>query len=171
MNENAPKIIETKIGLKEWDLIGHIMYPNSSILIVHLFAVICVVLIFRSYTNGNTAFATYYLLLGIVLEGFTHLARHNRLKANRRFFEQEYGDNELVLTYTFDTDGFKLHNEFSGDDIDYKYESLIGYKENDEYLILKSKERQYFIISRAEADAEGLLDFLKEKLPELVAFK
>jgi len=171
MNENAPKIIETKIGLKEWDLIGHIMYPNSSILIVHLFAVMCVVLVFRSYTNGNTAFATYYLLLGIVLEGFTHLARHNRLKANRRFFEQEYGDNELVLTYTFDTDGFKVHNELSGDDIDYKYESLIGYKENDEYLILKSKERQYFIISRAEADAEELLDFLKGKLPELVAFK
>lgn len=171
MNENTPKMIITKIGLKEWDLIGHIMYPNSSILIVHVFALICVVLVFRSYTNGNTAFATYYLLLGIVLEGFTHLARHNRLKANRRFFEQEYGDNELVLTYTFDTDGFKVHNELSGDDIDYKYESLIGYKENDEYLILKSKERQYFIISRAEADAEELLDFLKEKLPELVAFK
>ncbi|MDO5776576.1 MAG: YcxB family protein [Eubacteriales bacterium] len=171
MNENTPKMIITKIGLKEWDLIGHIMYPNSSILIVHVFALICVVLVFRSYTNGNTAFATYYLLLGIVLEGFTHLARYNRLKANRRFFEQEYGDNELVLTYTFGTDGFKVHNELSGDDIDYKYESLIGYKENDEYLILKSKERQYFIISRVEADAEELLDFLKEKLPELVAFK
>lgn len=171
MNENAPKIIETKIGLKEWDLIGHIMYPNSSILIVHLFAVICVVLVFRSYTNGNTAFAVYYLLLGIVLEGFSHLARHNRLKANRRFFEQEYGDKELVLTYTFDSDGFKVHNELSGDDIDYKYESLIGYKESDEYLILKSKERQYFIISRAEADTEGLLDFLRKRLPELAAFK
>ena len=171
MNENTPKIIETKIGLKEWDLIGHIMYPNSSILIVHLFAVICVVLVFRSYTNGNTAFATYYLLLGIVLEGFTHLARHNRLKANRRFFEQEYGDKELVLTYTFGQDSFKIHNNFSNDDTEQNYDNLIGYKETDEYLIIKSKDKQYFIISRAEADAEGLLDFLKEKLPELVAFK
>lgn len=161
------KQVTTKIGVKEWDMIGKAMYPKNSIIIVHIFAVVCVVMLLRSYQHGNTAMAAYYLLLGIVLEGFTHLARHNRLKANRRFFTEQYGDKQLELVYTFDDDGFNIVNQLTGDRSEYKYDTLASYKETDEYLLIRGKDRQYFIIGKAEADEAGLIDFLQSKAPEL----
>ncbi len=163
-----PKEIETRIGLKEWDVIGRAMYPKASLYIVHIFAVICIFLTVKSFTGDSiSVWGVYYILLAIVLEVFPHLAKHNRLKANRRFFEQEYGDKELVLKYTFSDDGYSIYNNLSGETSEYKYDSLVSYKETDEYLLLKSKDRQYFIIGKAEADAAGIKELLKEKAPEL----
>ena len=161
------KQVETRIGLNEWDMIGKAMYPKSSTLIVHIFAVICLFMIVRSYTNGSSAMAVYYLLLGIVLEGFTQLAKHNRLKANRNFFMQQYGDKELVLIYDFKDDGFEVVNQLSGDKTESGYDVLASYKTVGDYLLLKAKNRQYFIIGKAAAEEAELIAFLETKVPEL----
>lgn len=164
-----PKEIKTKIGPKEWDTIGKAMYSKTSIWIVHFLAIICAYMLIRSYLKGNTAFMGYYILLAAVLEGFTNLARHNQLKAHREFFAQSYGDKELVLTYIFRESSFDTINENTGDKANCSYDKIADYKKTDGYILLRTTERQFFIIDRKAAEDAELIEFLKRRVPELKA--
>ena len=164
-----PKEIKTRIGAKEWDAIGRAMYSKATIWVVHFLALVCVIMLIRSYMKGNTAFMGYYILLAVVLEGFTNLARHNRLKGNRDFFTQNYGNGELVLTYVFKDSSFDTINENTKEKANCGYDKIADYKKTDEFILLRTIDRQYFIIDRKAAEEAELIDFLKRRVPELKA--
>ncbi len=164
-----PKEIKTKIGAKEWDEIGHAMYSKTSIWVVHMFALICIYMLISSYMKGNTAFMGYYILLALVLEGFTNLARYKRLKANRNFFTENYGDGVLEMTYIFNDTSFDTINESTHDKAKCSYLNIADYKKTNGFILLRTHERQYFIIDRKAAEEAQLIEFLKAKVPELKA--
>lgn len=159
--------LETRIGKAEWEVIGKEMYPKTPTKVVNVFFVICLVLGVRSYFNTGLGLALYYVVLGAVFVGMNFLVKHNRLKSNRKFYEQEYGDKELVLMYDFGEKSFEIENSITGVKTNYEYSQILRYDIANEYVFIRGEHNQHFIISKAEAEEKGLQDYLTARIPDM----